>query len=402
MKIINLKSENIKKIKAIDITPQDNTIVITGKNGAGKTSVLDSILYALGGKNALKNTPEPIRKGEKKGKIVIDLGEYIVTRTFLNTGTTSLTIQNKDGAKYTSPQNMLDNLVGSISFDPLEFAEMNEKDQKEVLLELVGVDLTDIDNLIQETFDERRFANRELKNAVTILNNCAEPRNDVPAEKINIDELRDQYSQLDRMTSNIESIQQDIERSNNIIKEAEETIALHNSKIKEFNEKILSIEKLTSKMESLEDMKKTADEAKSINAIIDSNNQWKEAKNEKDKKESIVKDLENKLKELRSKRGNLLSSAKMPISGLGISDDGVIYNDIPFSQISSAEQLKVSLSIAMAMNPKLRVIRIMDGSLIDTDNMKVINEMADTNDYQVWIERVEDSVGIHIQDGSVV
>jgi hypothetical protein len=93
----------------------------------------------------------------------------------------------------------------------------------------------------------------------------------------------------------------------------------------------------------------------------------------------------------------------MPIKGLSINDDGVIYNSIPFNQISSAEQLKVSLSIAMSMNPTLRVIRIMDGSLLDDDNLKLISEMAKDNDYQIWIEKVDSSgkVGFYIEDGSI-
>lgn len=86
MKIINLKAENIKKIKAVDITPTDNTVVITGKNGQGKSSILDSILFALGGKDALKDTPKPVRDGEDHASVEIDLGDYKVVRTWNEQG----------------------------------------------------------------------------------------------------------------------------------------------------------------------------------------------------------------------------------------------------------------------------------------------------------------------------
>ncbi|GAH82597.1 unnamed protein product, partial [marine sediment metagenome] len=67
------------------------------------------------------------------------------------------------------------------------------------------------------------------------------------------------------------------------------------------------------------------------------------------------------------------------------------------------EQLKVSISMAMAMNPKLRVIRITDGSLLDDDNMKVIEEMANKFDYQIWLERVavDKFADIVLVDGEV-
>ena len=76
---------------------------------------------------------------------------------------------------------------------------------------------------------------------------------------------------------------------------------------------------------------------------------------------------------------------------------------MPFSQASSAEQIRVSLAMAMSLNPKLRVIRILDGSLLDADNLALITEAAVAADYQVWIERVSDpsETAVVIEDGEV-
>jgi hypothetical protein len=99
-----------------------------------------------------------------------------------------------------------------------------------------------------------------------------------------------------------------------------------------------------------------------------------------------------------------ISKAQMPVEGLGFGEGLVTYRAIPFEQCSSAEQLRVSLSIAMAANPKLRVIRIQDGSLLDEDSLAAIATMAKAGDYQVWIERVDTSgkIGIVIEDGSII
>jgi len=98
-----------------------------------------------------------------------------------------------------------------------------------------------------------------------------------------------------------------------------------------------------------------------------------------------------------------LAKAKFPVDGLGFDDSGVTYQNVPFDQASSAEQIRVSLGMAIALNPKLRVIRILDGSLLDDDNLKMISDAAAEHDFQVWIERVGDngSVGIVIEDGQV-
>jgi len=50
MKINKLEIENVKRVKAVKIEPNQNGLtIIGGKNNQGKTSVLDSIAWALGG-----------------------------------------------------------------------------------------------------------------------------------------------------------------------------------------------------------------------------------------------------------------------------------------------------------------------------------------------------------------
>lgn len=111
----------------------------------------------------------------------------------------------------------------------------------------------------------------------------------------------------------------------------------------------------------------------------------------------------NRIAELDEKREQALSAASFPIDGLSFDDEGVLYNGVPFAQASAAERLRVSVAMAMAMNPQVRVIRITDGSLLDSDNLRLIETMAKDKDFQVWIERVDESgeVGVVIEDGQV-
>ena len=113
--------------------------------------------------------------------------------------------------------------------------------------------------------------------------------------------------------------------------------------------------------------------------------------------------IETILKERESIRAKALLESKMPINGLTLGDKEVLYRDIPFDQLSAAEQLRVSVAIAMAANPKLKVIRIKDGSLLDDASLKIIQEMAAEREYQVWCETVNTTgkVGIVMEDGEV-
>src|SRR3990167_90897 len=141
MKIIRLSAENFKRLRAVEITPDGSVVVIRGRNAQGKTSVMDAIAAALGGKDLCRE--KPIRDGEERAEITVDLGEYTITRVF-TAKDSYLTVKNADGAKIANPQARLDGLIGKISFDPLEFTRTKPGDQVKLLAEITGVDFTDM------------------------------------------------------------------------------------------------------------------------------------------------------------------------------------------------------------------------------------------------------------------
>ena len=97
-----------------------------------------------------------------------------------------------------------------------------------------------------------------------------------------------------------------------------------------------------------------------------------------------------------------IQQAKLPVEGVAFGDDSIMLNGVPFEQASDAEQLRASCAIAMAGNPTLRVIRVRDGSLLDSEFLAIVAQMAEERDYQVWIERVEPGKqGFVIEDGMV-
>ena len=137
MKIISLQSEDVKRIKAVEIAPGDvaGVVEITGKNGQGKTSVLDSIWWALADAKHVQD--DPIRAGAERAVIRLDLGKLVVTRTIRKTKagevTTQLRVENEEGARFSKPQEMLDAMVAGLSFDPLAFTRKKPKEQFDAL-----------------------------------------------------------------------------------------------------------------------------------------------------------------------------------------------------------------------------------------------------------------------------
>ena len=89
---------------------------------------------------------------------------------------------------------------------------------------------------------------------------------------------------------------------------------------------------------------------------------------------------------------------------MGVDGDlQVTLDGLPFNQASSAQQLRCSVAMGLAFNPKLRVMVIEDGSLLDEDSLAILSEMADEADAQVWIERVSEGeeCTVIIEDGII-
>lgn len=387
MKIISLQSENIKKLKAVEIKPTGNTVIISGKNGQGKSSVLDSIFYALGGKD--KIPAKPIRDGEKKAEIKIDLGKYIVKRSFTDKGS-YLEVMSKEGAKWSSPQQLIDDIVGKLSFDPLEFSTKKPKEQRQILIELAGLNLDEENEKRERLYQERTIVGREGQNMQKYSDEeIKESEKYAGQEELSISALNSEY-------------QNEIAMRNSYL-QSQNRIKWIDQEIKKLQAEKTKLEKVKDTKSNLDELKTKIETAEETNAKIRNAKRILEDNGKLLAKREEYEKITKQIEAIDEAKKQLLEAAKMPIKGLTIDDDGVIYNGIPFNQISSAEQLKVSLSIAMSMNPKLKVIRIMDGSLLDDDNLKMISEMANKNDYQIWIEKVDSSgkVGFYIEDGEI-
>jgi hypothetical protein len=401
MKIIELKSSNIKRLKAVEfqIDESQNVILITGKNAQGKSSVLDSIWYALGGKKAAQD--KPIRDGEEKGEIELTMksekGNYIVKRTFTDKGS-YLSVTNSEGAKYSNPQELLDFIVGNLSFDPLEFSRMDAKKQVAELTKVVGLNFSELDENKKKLTEERLLIGREQK----------------ALGKVTPEEMEFSEKYKDQKELSVSELSAKLETENRVrgdYQSASAKISNNNTEIAEMKARITMLEDETSKLSKIKDTTEDLDKLRaSISEADEINKNIRKAKEILDKiakissKEAEYAGLTISINGIEEEKTKQLSEAKMPIKGLSWDEDKVLFNGIPYEQISSAEQLKVSMSIAMAANPKLRMLQIRDGSLLDKENLKVISEMTKDKDFQAFIERVDDSgkVGIVISDGEII
>jgi AAA domain len=418
MKIIKLTASNVKRLKAISFTPNGHINRISGANGSGKTSVLDAIVWALTGTSTVPS--QPVRKDSGKAEIVIDLGDIVITRRFVEGGSRNgvLAIESKDGkTRYQGPQDMLDKLMGEISFDPLAFLRMHPSKQFEVLYKMVLPDVDPKTLNIQKHPDY--LMRRDLKKEVTAL----ETRRDailipdgLPLEK------RDEAGLL-RQLGEVGEYNARIEREKNHRAQIERTQAETLRANQELREQIKRLEKQLSegisvfdrtqriieKWEPLAEPKNAAHyteaitQAKAINAAIDKRLQRDELEGQIEELEKRITTLSKNLDAHEAANTKAIEEAHFPVEGLGFGDDEVLYNGFPFNQVSNADQIRASVAIGIAANPKLRVMQIKDGSLLDDASLKILAEMAWEKDVQMWIEQVDTSgkIGVYLEDGEV-
>lgn len=400
MKIISLEAENYKRLKAVEITPDGNTIIIGGKNAQGKSSVLDAIWAALGGREGNK-TQKPIRDGETKAKVRLDLGDMIVTRTWSGDNST-VKVESADGAVYKSPQALLDGLVGKLSFDPLAFTRLNAKEQRDALIDLanISLDLNEHDAERQAVYDKRADIGRQGKAIGDVAVDESLPETETSSA-----DLIQQFRAMDAGNTQRREAEKAVQAWEEAVAEAEEALARAKESLAE--KKKLHADTVA-KLNTLPNYQDTSDidaqleNVESINAAIRMNNENRQKKAHQDQLRADYEALTKKINSLDKKKADALATADFPVEGLGFDENGVTFNNIPFGQASSAEQIRVSLAMAIAANPKLRVVRIMDGSLLDEDSMTLIASIAAENDMQVWVERVgSDGVGVVIEDGQV-
>lgn len=409
MHVINLRAENIKKLTAIDITPKSEMVYITGPNGAGKSSVLDCITWALlGGKEIDR---EPLRKGTDKGKIVMDIGTYQITRSFTKDAS-YLKIEGVDGAKITSPQKFLDDIVGNVSFDPLEFMNNRPEQQREILLNLIGVDTATMDKREKEAREQRTIIGRDRDKAEALKKSLAYYPEVAGKDEINITakikEVEDarEYNRVrseawdknEQIKTNATALLANITEWKRLITEAEEKLAEDKKVYIAEKERLLTIEPI-----DISTIESELDQAEEINKKVRANIEFAKAKEAAETYSCNYDDLTTEIESIIQERKDALINANMPISGLSFDDGGLFYNSIPLAQCSDGEKLMISLAISMALNPTLKVLRIKDGSLLDEKNRAIIAQAVKDKDYQLWYESVgsEGKVGILIEEGEI-
>lgn len=421
LRILKFTGENVKRLSFVELDPDANFVVIAGKNTQGKSSILEAIKMALGG--ADKIGARPIHDGASSAKVELDFGRFKVTRT-VSGGGTKLTIEGADGARYDRPQSLLDDFIGSISFDPLEFKDMNKKDQVKTLMGLVGLDFTQMDADRKAAYQQRASVNSDHRREDTIktgllrypglelidveaitsdLKGAAEHNAQIERKREGVEGLKRDHQQLaedtNKLKDEITRIEQGLAAKKEALVSAEQNGA---NKIKQIAEATAKLDECQPK--DLSTFEARMKEAKENNDKVADTNKWEEQNKRVLALKSESNELGKKIKDIDEAKAKAVAKAKFPISGLAFDDEaGVIYEGREFTEASDAQKIRVSVSIGVALHPKMPICLVKNGAMLDIDHLRLLHQLAIEKKAQIWVERVgEDGpASVIIEDGTV-
>jgi len=425
-KILKLQTANVKCLSVVEITPEGAVVTIGGANGAGKSSVLDSIEYACRGGRSIP--AEPLRKGQRKGRTIVTLDDGTkIQRTYTPKGST-LVVTGADGEQIRSPQALLDRLVGALAFDPLQYSREDPAKQAAILRELAGVDTSEIERKRAAVYERRTDVNREVKRLDARLDAMPEQ---AAAEPVSVSDLVDKLAAADveqRANDLARGAADDAKRSAEALRAEAASLAeaealareAEAERAKRADAALAAVRAEVEKQVAIaaelaaSAAKITDPDVAALRSQLAGAEQQNERARANAARAKVAADLAeaeheadsltSAIERLDEAKAEALAAAAFPVPGLGFDARGVTLDGVPFEQASQAERLRVSVAMGLALNPELRVLLVRDGSLLDAASLAMVADMAEKADAQVWLEVVSDTgegCQVVIEDGHV-
>lgn len=402
IKINKLEIENVKRVKAVKIEPSANGLtVIGGKNRQGKTSVLDSIAWALGGDKYRPSDAHRDGSVIPPSLHIVMSNGLVVERKGKNS---DLKVIDPNGQK--GGQQLLNEFVEQLAIDLPKFMQASPKEKANTLLQIIGVGnkLFELEKQEQEIYNRRKtigqIADQKKKYAKE------QPYYpDAPKEPVSASELIKQQQDIlarngenQRKRQNLQFLQGEADRIQRQINDLLEKQKLILADLEVAQKSALDLHD-----ESTEKLERNISNIEEINVKVRANL-------DKDKAEEDAKDYENQynlltaeLNKVRQTKIDLLNNADLPLEGLSVVDGELTYQGKKWDGMSGADQLKVSTAIVRKLNPKCGFVLLDKLEQMDLDTLHKFGEWLEQEGLQAIATRVStgDECSIIIEDGYV-
>lgn len=358
IKINQLEIENVKRIRAVHIAPSTNGLtVIGGNNNQGKTSVLDTLAWALGGDRYKPSNH--VRDGSVvPPRIRVELSNgLVVERTGKNS---ALKVTDPSGRR--SGQQLLNDFVAEMALNLPKFMSQNSKEKADTLLRIIGVgdELHRLERSEADLYNQRRTIGQVADQKAKFAKEMPFYP-DAPSEPVSISELiQRQQAILARNGEN--------QRKRFLVSELERQAKQLEAQIDELSAKLQNTQRQHQTVltdleiasrdaqdlydESTEQIEQDIANIEAINIKVRANGDREKAEQDAAHYGGIYENLTGQIETIRQQKRDLLKGAQLPLEGLSVEDGELTYHGKKWDGMSGSDQLRVSTAIVRALNPK--------------------------------------------------
>lgn len=414
IKINKLEIENVKRVKAVTLEPSPSGLtIIGGNNRQGKSSVLDSIAWALGGNKFRPSKPQ--REGSvlpPSLKITLNNG-LIIERKGKNS---ELKVTDPTGKK--AGQQLLDTFVEELALNLPRFMDSSSKEKANILLQIIGVgpQLYELEQKETEIYN-RRTAIGQIAGQKKKFADEQKSYDDVPKELVSASELiQQQQAVLLKNAENQKQRNQVVQLANreeflrkeisSVRLEIERLTAKLNTLNTDWNNTLINLETAKKSTEVLQDestaeLEKNLREIEILNAKIRANLDKEKAEKEAKQYSHQYTELTAKIEAVRQQKIDLLKGAKLPLEGLSVIDGELIYQGFKWDNLANSDQLKVATAIVRHLRPECGFVLMDKLEAMDMDTLYEFGKWLQEEGLQVIATRVSkgEECSIIIEDG---
>ena len=357
VKIAALEAENVKRIKAVALTPSPTGLTIVGgNNNQGKTSVLDALAWALGGEKFRPTAA--VRDGALAPphlKVILSNG-VVVERRGKNS---SLTVTDPTGQR--SGQQLLNAFVEPLALDLPRFMQASDKDKADTLLNIIGVGdaLTGLDREIKALYDRRTVIGQigaQKRHAAEELTEYP----DAPSEPVSAIELIQQQQEIllhnadnQRKRMKLAQLEEQEKQLGRRVQELSQELEMVEHQLTAVQQDVQDATKTVAQLqdESTAELEQSIRNVEEINRQVSANLAKSKAQDEAERYAQEYTALTEQIKAKRTARMDLLNGADLPLTGLGVEDSSLTYNGKHWQDMSGSDQLRVATAIVRRLNP---------------------------------------------------
>ena len=410
IKINQLEIENTKRVKAVKLEPSAvGLTVIGGRNGQGKTSILDSIAWCLGGDRFRPSQPQ------REGSVVpphlkVELSNGLIVERKGDNG--SLKVIDPNGNK--AGQQLLNEFVEQFALNLPKFMQQTNKEKAETLLKIIGVGdrLYQLETEEQQLYNQRRaigqIADQKSKYAKEMPLYTGVPKEPVSASEL----IRQQQEILARNGEN-QRKRQFADKLKTDYVALDNQINIYREKLEELLKKQEQLSEdlrvATESAESLQDESTAELEAniadiEKINIKVRANLDREKAEIDAEGYKKQYDSLTEQITTVREAKTDLLKGADLPLDGLSVENGELTYNGFKWDSMSGSEQLKVATAIVRKLNPNCGFVLLDKLEQMDIETLSEFGKWLEQEGLQVIGTRVStgDECSIIIEDGMAV